>query len=75
MNANIFGDFLSAAVDASASYMDWQVKWLTMMTPHAGEGSESSLHGASAGGFGNQAQPTAEELAVSMDIAMGERAA
>jgi hypothetical protein len=74
--APVFGEILDTAAKSFESCMKLQMNWLTLMVPHA-EGSASSLSAAApsstvASSFGNQAQSTAEELAHSMDIAIGE---
>jgi hypothetical protein len=58
--APVFGDLLDTAAKSFAFCIELQMNWLTMMMPHASS-SES------------QAESPAEELAHSMDIAIGER--
>jgi hypothetical protein len=59
-----FGNFLDIASQAIASSMELQMNGLIMLTP-------LFLSHASAGSSGNQSQPAAEELAASIDIAIG----
>jgi hypothetical protein len=56
------GNLLDMASRALAFSMELQTNWLTVLAPHA------SSHVATQG---RQAQPTADELAYSMDIAIG----
>ena len=64
--APVFGHLLLMASRAFAFSMEFQMNWLTLPAPHA------SSHVAT---LGRQAQPTADELAYSMDIAIGEPSA
>jgi hypothetical protein len=60
--APVFGNLLDMASRAFAFSMELQMNWLTLLAPRA------LLHVATQG---RQAQPTADELAHSMDIAIG----
>jgi hypothetical protein len=59
----VFGNLLDMASRAFAFSMELQMNWLTLLAPHA------LSHVATQGG--RQAQPTEDELAHSMDIAIG----
>ena len=72
MNPHLFGALLSSAVNVSASYMELQMNWLTGMAPRTNQGPESLSHAAAAGG---RARATDEELARSMDLALGAEVA
>jgi hypothetical protein len=66
----VLGNLLDMVSQAVACSMELQMSWLTLMAPFA------SSHVAAAGSTvasssGSQAQPTADELAYSMDIAIG----
>jgi hypothetical protein len=58
--APVFGELLDATAKSFTLCIELQMNWLTMMVPHASRS-------------GGQAEPPAEELAHSMDIAIGER--
>jgi hypothetical protein len=78
MFAPAFGYLLDTAAKSFALCMEWQVNCLTLMASRAKEGYGTLLNVAApsstvAGSSRGQAQPTAEELAHSMDIAIGER--
>jgi hypothetical protein len=73
MYPQLFGELLSTAVNASASYMELQMNWVTAVAPH--EGHESVSHVVAANCSGSQAQSTEAELARGMDIALGEQMA
>ena len=64
--APVFGNLLDRAFRAFAFSMELQINWLTLLAPHA------SSHVATQGG---QAHPKADELAYSMDIAIGKPSA
>ena len=60
MNSYIFGDFFEMAAREFALYVEaLQENWRSMVAPGA------------VGGTGSMAKPTADELARSMDIAIG----
>jgi hypothetical protein len=61
---------MHTAAKAFAFYMKLQLSWLTMAL-HATRRSVTLLPVATMSSSGSQAQPTAEELAHSMDIAIG----
>jgi hypothetical protein len=67
--APVFGDLLDTAAKSFAFCIELQMNWLTIMVPHANEVAAPSSTVASSSG--SQAPPTAEELAHSMDIAIG----
>jgi hypothetical protein len=60
------GKLFKAAAQAIASCIEMQQNWLTLLAPHA-----LSHVSTVASRFGSQAQPTPDELAYSMDIAIG----
>jgi hypothetical protein len=61
------GNLIETAVQSVAFCMEVQLSWLALLAPHA------SSHGSTtASNSGNRTTPTAEELAHSMDIAIGE---
>jgi hypothetical protein len=62
---DVFGNSLEMTAKSFAFCMELQMNWLTMFAPHA------FSHVAAAG---EQAQPSADEVALSMDIAVGESA-
>jgi hypothetical protein len=72
MNPHFFGVLLRSAVNAVAPYMKLQMNWLTMMAPHTNERSESLSYAAAAS---SRDWTTEEELAHSMDVALGARVA
>jgi hypothetical protein len=61
---------MHTAAKAFAFYMKMHLNWLTMAL-HATRGAVTLLPVATTGSSGGQAQSTAEELAHSMDIAIG----
>jgi hypothetical protein len=60
---DIFGNSIDMASKSFAFCMELQMNWLTMFAPHV------FSHVAAAG---RQAHPSADEVALSMDIAVGE---
>jgi hypothetical protein len=76
--APVFGELFDTTAKSFALCIELQMNWLTMMVPHPNERSETSLHVAApsstvASSSGGQAEPQAEELAHSMDIAIRAR--
>lgn len=72
MNPHFFGAILNSAVNSFAPYMKSQMDLLAMMSPRTNEGSESSPHLVAAS---SPAMTAEEELAYSMDIALGAHVA
>lgn len=70
--APIVGNLLDMAAQSVACSMELQKNWLTLLAPHALL-HPATPHSRVASTSGGQAQPTAEELACSMDIAIGAR--
>lgn len=64
-SAPAFSDLLDMVAQILAFSMELQMNWLTLLTPHASSQMASSS--------GSQAQATGDELAHSMDVAIGER--
>lgn len=62
--APAFNDLLDMAAQNLAFCMELQMNWLTLLTPYASSMASNS---------GNQVQATGDELARSMDVAIGER--
>jgi hypothetical protein len=76
--APVFCELLDTATKSFAFCTELQMSWLTLMMPHASGASEALLPVAApsstvASSSESQAQPTAEVLESSMDIAIGER--
>jgi len=65
----VFGNLIYVAAQAVACSIELQMSWFSLLSPqHAATPGR-----AVAGNAGEEAQPTAEELAQGMDIAIGEQ--